>query len=81
MPLGRLANAELRALKQKAHTVFDRVWKENLTTRKSAYALLAARLGIKNSACHIGMFDLELCKRTIREGDKLYHELKGMSNG
>lgn len=78
VPLGRLANAELRAAKQKAHTVFDRIWKENLTTRRSAYALLAARLGIRNSACHIGMFDLEMCKKTVRLGDQLYHELKGM---
>lgn len=81
IPLGRLANAELRAAKQAAHEAFDRVWKDRLTSRKSAYGLLAARLGIRNSACHIGMFDVAMCRRTVEEGKKLYAELTGEHYG
>lgn len=81
VPLGRLANAELRAAKQAAHNAFDIIWRERLVSRKSAYGLLAARLGIKNSACHIGMFDLDMCRRTVEEGKRLYSELKGEHYG
>ncbi len=64
-PLGRLANAELRKAKSDAHAKFDPVWKSGRKTRSSAYLWLANELGIKFSECHIGMFDLAMCKKVI----------------
>ena len=64
-PLGRLANAELRAAKVAAHAKFDPLWKSGKMHRKEAYNLLAGKLGISVDQCHIGMFDLETCKRVL----------------
>ena len=72
-PLGRLANKELREWKQKAHDVFDPLWKRKIKrdccskchARKAAYKWLAGELSIKIKDCHIGMFNIEECKKTV----------------
>lgn len=61
-PLGRLANAELRKAKVKAHNCFDDIWKDGHMKRGEAYSWLADKLGIKKSDCHIGMFSVEQCE-------------------
>lgn len=63
LPLGRLANGELRTAKRLTHAVFDPLWKNGTMRRAEAYAWLANELGIKARECHIGMFDVEMCKR------------------
>lgn len=65
VPLGRLANAELRGLKQRAHAAFDPLWKSNAMTRNTAYAWLASALGTKPSETHIGMFDEAQCRAVV----------------
>lgn len=65
VPMGRLANAELRKAKQAAHAAFDPLWKSRQMTRAAAYAWLAEQLGISVSNCHIGMFDVDGCKAVI----------------
>jgi hypothetical protein len=64
-PLGRLANAELRAAKRAAHAAFDPLWKGGQMSRSKAYALLAQKMGIDPKDAHIGMFDVEQCKTVI----------------
>ena len=66
-PLGRLANAELRKWKIKAHAAFDPLWKSKKMSRGAAYRHLRDKLGIDKSKCHIGMFDVDMCKRVIEE--------------
>lgn len=61
--LGRVANAELRGWKKKVHSVFDPVWKSGKRRRASAYHILANLMAIPPDECHIGMFDVDLCKR------------------
>lgn len=68
MPLGRLANAELRAWKIKAHAAFDPIWKDGRMSRGKAYALLQELMGLPKEHSHIGLFDVADCKRLI---DKL----------
>lgn len=67
IPLGRLANAELRRAKSEAHAAFDPMWKEkgSKLSRREAYRHLANALGITPEECHIGMFDEEMCKRVV----------------
>lgn len=63
-PLGRLADADLRTAKQKAHAAFDPLWThdENRSkARKREYKWLANALGINPDDCHIGEFDLDQC--------------------
>jgi hypothetical protein len=71
-PLGRLANAELRAWKSKAHAAFDPVWRREMsfgvkkhTARGAGYSWLAEQLGIEHSDCHIGMMDVAQCRRVV----------------
>lgn len=64
-PLGRLANKELRQWKMNAHAVFDPIWRTRQMSRSAAYGWLAESLGIKFNECHIGMFDVDTCKRVV----------------
>jgi hypothetical protein len=64
-PLGRLANPELRRWKQAAHRWFDPIWKSRTMTRRAAYSWLAKELGIPAKDTHIGMFDVETCRRVV----------------
>ena len=73
IPLGRLADAQLRRAKMGAHAAFDPIWKMIMqqqgcnkgVARWKAYAWLATQLAIPAENCHIGMFDAELCQRVV----------------
>lgn len=72
MPLGRLADKELRRWKIRAHNAFDPLWQAKVArgfrkraARDLGYNWLAGELGIKWEECHIGMFDVEMCKRVV----------------
>lgn len=77
-PLGRLADAELRAAKKKAHDAFGPVWHGKLH-RRDAYIWLAIMLGIKQQDCHIGLFDLDQCAAVVRavRAFETMHDHKG----
>lgn len=66
VPMGRLANDELRKLKQRAHAAFDPLWKNEDMTRRQAYEWLAEQLGIPVESCHIGMMDESECRAVIK---------------
>lgn len=72
-PLGRLANKELRTWKMRAHAAFDPMWQRKMQkeqcsktkARRSGYKWLAGELGIEVKNCHIGMFDVDMCRRVV----------------
>lgn len=71
-PLGRLANAELRQWKSMAHAAFDPLWRAKIRqgsrkkhARGAGYQWLAGQLGIEADLCHIGMFDVAMCRRVV----------------
>ena len=82
IPLGRLANGELRELKKECHAIFDPVWKsKNLLTRGEAYRRLAKLLNIPIKECHFGWFDKDaLCKAKQIMSNKEWHKEKGRSH-
>lgn len=62
-PLGRLADAELRQAKVRAHAAFDPLWRNNPdVSRRDAYHRLALCMGLAPEDCHIGMFTIEQCQ-------------------
>ena len=63
--LGRLADAELRKYKHEAHSVFDFIWEKHFMKRAQAYTWLSKQLGMERDYTHIGMFDVETCKKVI----------------
>jgi hypothetical protein len=65
VPLGTLANAELRSARIRTHQAFDPLWEGEGMSRSGAYSWLAGQLGIEKKDCHIGMFDLATCLKAI----------------
>ena len=68
--LGRLANAELRKYKHEAHDVFDLIWEKHFMKRPQAYTWLSKQLDTERDYTHIGMFDVETCKKVIAVSNK-----------
>ncbi len=72
-PLGRLANAELRNWKQRAHAVFDHLWQGKMRrdkcsknqARKAGYKWLSEQIGIPFKNCHIGYFNENQCRQVV----------------
>lgn len=60
IPLGRIANKELRELKKECHALFDPLWKSGRITRNDGYKSLAKALNIPHKDCHFGWFDKEM---------------------
>jgi hypothetical protein len=65
VPLGRLANPELRRAKTAAHAAFDPIWRTGPLKRREAYVWLSQQLRIPFKDCHIGMFDLDQCRAVV----------------
>ena len=82
--LGRLANAELRAAKNQAHTVFDLLWQSGLLSRSAAYEWLVSAMSSHRRYCHFAMFDVAQCHTAAALSRAKLHELQNhavMSNG
>ena len=62
IPLGILADAELRKWKKIAHDAFDQLWIDGLMSRSAAYVWLAEAMGKSIVETHIGMFRLNECE-------------------
>lgn len=62
-PLGSVANSKLRSARMATHKLFDGFWKETGMKRYHAYADLADEMKITKDECHIGMFDVDQCKK------------------
>lgn len=69
-PYGTLANAELRKWRSIAHAEFDPMWQDGYRTRTEAYKWLSDTLGIPKEHCHIGMFDIQTCRKILIETEK-----------
>jgi hypothetical protein len=65
VPLGRLADRELRELKKKCHRLFDTAWRGRQLSRERAYRHLAERIGIPPTECHFGWFGKDLLIKSL----------------
>jgi hypothetical protein len=79
-PYGRLADGNLRRMRQDAHRYFDHLWHRKLgelspdrkrnvvlkQVRGDAYRWLASNMNLTNDECHIGMFDEDQCREVVR---------------
>ncbi len=64
IPLGTLANGDLRALRREAHHYFDRLYTSGRMTKQEAYHWLATFLQVPQA--HIGYLGEYTCKQVIR---------------
>jgi len=77
MPLGTLANAELRAVRNRAHKAFDPLWRNNRhCSRTDAYLWLARAMNLPAEQAHIAMFDVEQCATVVALVEQLHAEMK-----
>lgn len=75
VPLGTAANAELRALRSRAHRVFDPIWALGSKSRSSAYRWLSQQMQLESDECHIALFNVEQCLKVIEICEKSSAEL------
>jgi hypothetical protein len=77
--LGRVADKELRKLKNKGHNTFDPLWrnKTHFKNQKEAYNWLSKRMNIPLEFTHFGMFTIEQCKEAIQHCINLINEEDG----
>ena len=65
LPMGTLANGDLRHRRILAHHAFNRLWKEGYMGKRAAYRWLQVQLCLPESMAHIAMFSEYLCGRVI----------------
>lgn len=65
MPLGSVANRELRVLRHRVHALFDPMWKSGAKTRVEAYDWLSGVLGVASGRAHVAWMNVEQCKVAI----------------
>lgn len=71
IPVGTLANHELRSLRRTAHQHFDRLYLSGLMTKQDAYRWLADLISAPLSEAHIGHLGEYYCKLVIEESRAL----------
>jgi hypothetical protein len=62
VPLGTMANAELRAWRMKAHAHVDPIWRSGQMTRRQLYRRLKEIFGRQ---IHIAESDVEQCRQIL----------------
>ncbi len=69
--LGTPANRELRQARNRAHELFDKLWKyreghkERKQAREEAYAWMREQMGMTRDECHFAMMTTEQCEKAI----------------
>lgn len=66
LPMGTLADPELRRRRVHAHAAFDRLWQSGLMTKRQAYLWLRAKLDLPEKEAHIGKFSILRCELVIQ---------------
>ena len=65
LPMGSLANGDLRHKRIEAHKAFNWLWKSGLMTRNQAYIWMQAKLGLNKQQAHIAKFSDYMCEQLI----------------
>ena len=65
LPMGSLADGDLRHKRIDAHKAFDWIWKSGLMTKAQAYKWMQAKLGIRSEHAHIAKFGYYMCDQLI----------------
>ena len=71
IPLGTLADRELRNKRIRAHQTFDRIWKNGILTKKNAYRWMQDIFCLTEQQAHIGCFSGYMCDRLIEESRRV----------
>lgn len=90
IPVGSMANHELRTLRRTAHYYFDQLYRSGYMTKQDAYQWLADLISAPISQAHIGYLGDYYCKQVIEQSRRLLknksaqrenHRLQGIKGG
>ncbi len=71
IPVGSLANHELRTLRRTAHQYFDQLHQSGYMSKQDAYQWLADLICAPLSEAHIGYLGVYYCKQVIQESRRM----------
>ena len=80
IPVGTLANHELRTLRREAHFYFDQLHQTGLMSKQDSYQWLADLICVPLSEAHIGLLGEYYCKQVIEESRRLLDRYKVQNN-
>ena len=66
LPMGTLANRQLRWKRRDAHVALEKLWLEGHMTKSDAYRWMRTQMGIPETDAHIGKFSEYRCEQLIR---------------
>lgn len=66
LPMGTLADGDLRHKRIEAHKAFDWLWRSGLMTKAQAYKWMQAKLGLNSAQAHIANFSYYMCDQLIQ---------------
>lgn len=72
LPMGTLADGDLRNKRIQAHKAFDWMWKSGLMTKWQAYKWMQGKLALNDEQAHIAKFSEYMCDCLIVECNKAY---------
>lgn len=81
IPVGSMANHELRTLRRTAHHYFDQLYESGYMSKQDAYQWLADLIMAPLSEAHIGYLGEYYCKQVIEESRKLLERQKAKTRG
>ena len=70
LPMGTLANRELRRKRRMAHIALNRLWESGMMSKKEAYRWLQIQMGLPETEAHIARFSEMRCEQVIRLCDR-----------
>lgn len=76
LPMGTLANGDLRNKRIQAHRAFNRLWESGTMKKWQAYRWMQAKFGLCSQQAHIAMFSEYMCDQLITECDKAASHMK-----
>ena len=65
LPMGTLADRNLRRKRMEAHSAMERLIQSRVMTRKEAYRWLQTQMGLPQSEAHIARFSELRCQKVI----------------
>ena len=77
IPVGSMANHELRMLRRFAHQYFDRLYRFGYMSKEDAYRWLADLVSAPLSEAHIGHLGEYYCRQVIEESRKIIELQEG----
>lgn len=76
IPLGTLANKDLKDARKKCKESFERIWQMDYMDRNKTYQWLAEKMQIPREECHFGWFTEDQCQKAKEFCDTYLGDIK-----